>query len=110
MLWNSRLIVYRFPLFVIIGYVLLATSSARCGGIGPWPANRTIELFGCCPPRHPAPEGVVGTVAQVLLPVVVVGGGALTGHIDLLAVAAGVAYLVLIAVVCALALRGESRL
>ena len=97
--WTYRLIVYAFPFFAIVGYVLLA----RFGPLRshrPGPAKRTIELV------EPAPSSTAdgaswGTLARILLPamLVVLACGARTGHTDLLAVAAGVAYVVLVAIV-----------
>jgi hypothetical protein len=100
--WTYRLIVYAFPFFAIVGYVLLA----RFGPLrshGPGPAKRTIDLV------EPAPSSTAdgpswGTPARILLPVVLVvlACRARTGHTDLLAVAAGVTYVVLVAVVAEL--------
>jgi hypothetical protein len=91
--WATRLIVYGFPLFTIIGYALLA----RFGplrSMNPRPAKRTIELVEPVPPLPPASAPWL----RVLLPAVVVAGAcaARTGHLDLLAVGAGVAYVVFI--------------
>ncbi len=99
--WTYRLIVYAFPLFAIVGYVLLA----RFGPLrspGPRPAKRTIELVEPAPAAPSTPERASwGTLGRVLLPAAVVVGacGARTGHLDLLAVAAGVVYLALVAAV-----------
>jgi hypothetical protein len=98
--WVYRLTVYGFPFFAIVGYVLLA----RFGPLrshSPRPAKRTIELEPV-PTAPPTPDGASwGTLARILLPaaVVVTACGARTGHIDLLAVATGVAYVALVAVV-----------
>ncbi len=107
--WNSerylffryRLSVYAFPLFAIVGYVLLA----RFGPLrarGPRPAKRTIELVEPVPTARPTPERASwGSLARVLLPAVVVVAacGTRTGHPDLIAVAAGVVYAALVAAV-----------
>ena len=96
-----RLTVYAFPLFAIVGYVLLA----RFGPLrarGPRPAKRTIELVEPVPAAPPTPERASwGTLARVLLPaaVVVAACGTRTGHPDLIAVAAGVVYAALVAAV-----------
>jgi hypothetical protein len=96
--WNYRLTVYAFPLFAIVGYVLLA----RFGPLrsrSPRPAKRTIELVEPVPPASPTPEGASwGTLARILLPaaVVVAACSARTGHMDLLAVAAGIVYVALV--------------
>src|SRR6516225_4200022 len=106
-LWNYRLIAYAFPFFAIVGYVLLA----RFGPLrsrSPRSAKRTIELVEPPLPTPPTPEGASwGTLARILLPatVVVVACGARVGHIDLLAVAAGVLYVALVAVVAEAATR-----
>src|SRR5882757_1275321 len=98
--WEYRLLVYGLPFFAIVGYVLLA----RFGPLrsrSPRPAKRTIELVEPAPTAPPTPDGALwGTLARILLPaaVVVTACGARTGHIDLLAVAAGVAYVALVAV------------
>ena len=97
--WAYRLTVYAFPFFAVVGYVLLARFGplrSRC----PRPAKRTIELVEPVPSSMPD-EASWGTLARVLLPaaVVVAACSARTGHIDLLAVAAGVAYVALVAVV-----------
>jgi hypothetical protein len=100
-LWNYRLIAYAFPFFAVVGYVLLA----RFGPLrsrSPRPAKRTIELVEPPVMTPSAPEGASwGTLARIVLPatVVVVACGARAGHIDLLAVAAGVLYVALVAVV-----------
>lgn len=97
--WIYRLIVYGFPFFAIVGYVLLA----RFGPLrshSPEPTKRTIELVE--PARSSTADGPSwGTLARILLPavLVVIACGARTGHTDLLAVAAGVAYVVLVTVV-----------
>ncbi len=99
--WNYRLSVYGFPLFAIVGCVLLA----RFGPLrsrGRRPAKRTIELVEPVPTAPPTPQRAWwGALARVLLPaaVVVVACGARSGRMDLLAVAAGVVYVVLVAVV-----------
>jgi hypothetical protein len=99
--WPYRLTVYAFPLFAIIGYVLLA----RFGPLrsrGPRPAKRTIELVEPVPTAQPTPEQASwGALARVLLPaaVVVEACGARTGHTDLIAVAAGVVYAAVVAAV-----------
>jgi hypothetical protein len=99
--WPYRLTVYAFPLFAIIGYVLLA----RFGPLrsrGPRPAKRTIELVEPVPTAPPTPEQASwGALARVLLPaaVVVEACGARTGHTDLIAVAAGVVYAAVVAAV-----------
>jgi hypothetical protein len=101
MFWNYRLAVYGFPLLVIFGYVLLG----RFGPLrshSPRPAKRTIELVEPAPTAPSSPgHASWGALARVLLPaaVVVTACGARTGHIDLLAVVAGAAYVVLVAVV-----------
>ncbi|AYE95604.1 hypothetical protein C0J29_13175 [Mycobacterium paragordonae] len=97
--WIYRLIVYAFPFFVIVGYVLLA----RFGPLrsrSPGPEKRTIELVEPAP-SCPADGPSWGTPARILLPavLVVIACGARTGHADLLAIAAGVAYVVLVTVV-----------
>jgi hypothetical protein len=88
--WRYRLTVYAFPLFAIVGYVLLA----RFGPLrarGPQPAKRTIELVEPVPTAAPpTPERASwGALARVLLPaaVVVEACGSRTGHLDLVAVA-----------------------
>ena len=106
-LWNYRLIVYALPFFTIVGYVLLA----RFGPLrshSPRPAKRTIELVEPVPTAPPTPDQASwATLARILLPaaVVVVACSARTGHIDLLAVAAGVLYVALVAVVAEAATR-----
>jgi hypothetical protein len=97
--WNYRLAVYAFPLFAIVGYVLLA----RFGPLrshSPRPAKRTIEMVEPVPAASPTDDGASwGTLARILLPaaVVVAACGARTGHTDLLAVATGVVYVALVA-------------
>jgi hypothetical protein len=99
--WDYRLTVYAFPLFAIVGYALLA----RFGPLrsrGARPVKRTIELVEPVATASPTPDGAAwGTLARVLLPaaVVVVACSARTGHLDLLAVATGVVYVALVAVV-----------
>ena len=99
--FRYRLSVYAFPLFAIVGYVLLA----RFGPLrarGPRPAKRTIELVEPVPTARPTPERASwGSLARVLLPAVVVvtACGTRTGHPDLIAVAAGVVYAALVAAV-----------
>lgn len=99
--WAYGLTVFGFPLFAIVGYVLLA----RFGPLrsrGPRPAKRTIELVEPAPTAPPAPERASwGILARILLPaaVVVTACGARAGHIDLLAVAAGVVYPALVVAV-----------
>ena len=101
MFFRYRLTVYAFPLFAIVGYVLLA----RFGPLrarGPRPAKRTIELVEPVPTARPTPERASwGALARVLLPAVVVvtACGTRTGHLDLIAVAAGVVYAALVAAV-----------
>jgi hypothetical protein len=101
MFWHYRLVVYVFPLFAIVGYALLA----RFGPLrsrNPRPGKRTIELVEPVSAVQPTPDRASwGIPARVLLPaaVVVTACGARTGHTDLLAVAAGVVYVVLVAVV-----------
>lgn len=94
--WTYRLIVYAFPFFAIIGYVLL-TRFGPLRSHSPGPAKRTIELI------EPAPSSTAdgpswGTLARILLPamLVVLACGARNGNTDLLAVVAGVAYVVLV--------------
>jgi hypothetical protein len=99
--WIYRLTVYAFPLFAIVGYVLLA----RFGplrSLSPRPAKRTIELVEPAPTGPPTPERASwSSFARVLLPAVVVVAAcsARTGHMDLLAVAAGVVYMALVVAV-----------
>ena len=97
--WGYRLTVYAFPFFAIVGYALLA----RFGPLrshSPRPAKRTIELVEPVPTSLPD-EASWGALARILLPaaVVVTACSARTGHIDLLAVAAGAAYVALTGVV-----------
>jgi len=99
-LWDYRLIVYAFPFFAIVGYVLLA----RFGPLrsrSPRPAKRTIELVEPPPTAPPTPQQASwGALARIVLPaaVVVAACSARTGHIDLLAIAAGVLYAALVVV------------
>jgi hypothetical protein len=109
--WEYRLTVYAFPLFAIVGYMLLA----RFGPLrsrGPRPAKRTIELVEP-PTAPPMPDGPSwGTLARILLPssVVVAASGARTGHTDVLAVAAGVVYVALVVAVAEVwARRGDGQ-
>jgi len=96
--WAYRLTMYAFPFFAIAGYVLLA----RFGPLRsrrPRPAKRAIELMEPAPAAPATPKRTSwGPLARVLLPVAVVVSacGARTGHMDLLAVAAGVVYAVLV--------------
>jgi hypothetical protein len=99
--WRYRLTVYAFPLFAIVGYVLLA----RFGPLrarGRRPAKRTIELVEPVSTAPPTPERASwGALARVLWPaaVVVAACGTRTGQPDLIAVAAGVVYAALVAAV-----------
>lgn len=101
--WHYRLAVYGFPFFVIVGYALLA----RFGPLrstGPRPIKRAIELVEPAS-GVPVPTGdrCCGGLARILLPamVVVIAGSARTGHTDLIAVAMGGAYLVVVIVAAA---------
>ena len=99
--FRYRLAVYAFPLFAIVGYVLLARFGPPRAR-GPRPAKRTIELVEPVPTARPTPERASwGSLARVLLPAVVVvtACGTRTGHPDLIAVAAGVVYAALVAAV-----------
>ncbi len=105
--WDYRLLVYGFPLFAIVGYVLMA----RFGPLrthNPRPAKQTIELVDPAPAASSMRDGASwGTLTRILLPaaVVVVACSARTGHIDLLAVGVGVAYMALVAVVADVSAR-----
>lgn len=96
--WAYRLTVYAFPIFAIAGYILLA----RIGPLKsrtPRATKRTIELVEPKPAAPPTPERASwSTWARILLPaaVVVMACGARTGHIDFLAIGAGVAYVALV--------------
>ena len=98
--WDYRLIVYAFPFFAIVGYVLLARFGPLQSCI-PRPAKRAIQLVEPVPGAPPTSDQASwGTLARILLPatVVVAGTSARTGLIDLLAVATGVFYVALVAV------------
>jgi hypothetical protein len=110
--WEYRLTVYAFPLFAIVGYML----TARFGPLRSHdrrPAKRTIELVEPVPTVAPMPDGPSwGTLARILLPasVVVAACSARTGHTDVLAVAAGVAYAALVVAVAEVwARRGDGQ-
>jgi hypothetical protein len=100
-LWDYRLIVYVLPFLTIVGYALLA----RFGPLrshSPPPAKRTPELVEPVPTTPPeSDEASWGTLARILLPaaVVVAACSARTGHVDLLAISAGVVYLALVVAV-----------
>lgn len=99
--WYYRLTVYAFPVFTIVGYMLLV----RFGPLrprGPRPAKRdnaSVESnpVACSTPEH----GSLGSLTRILLPaaVVVSACAARKGHIDLIAVAAGGTYLAVVVAV-----------
>jgi hypothetical protein len=110
--WVYRLVVYAFPFFAIVGYVLLA----RFGPLrscGPRPAKRRVELIEPAPAASPMKDEASWDIpVRVLLPstVVVVACGARTGHMDALALAAGVVYATLVVAVAeSWARRGDAQ-
>ena len=99
--WYYRLTVYAFPVFAIVGYMLLV----RFGPLrshGPRPARRADGRVESCAANRFMPEHASwGTLARILLPaaVVVSACAARKGEIDLPAVAAGGVYLAVVATV-----------
>jgi hypothetical protein len=105
--WYYRLVVYAFPFFAIVGYVLLA----RIGPLrsrSPRPTKRTIELVEPVPTATPMPDRASwGTLARILLPaaLVVTACSARTGHMDLVAIAMGVFYVALVVIIAEVVTR-----